>query len=116
VTDADQLLAPSLSTLSGRFATICHNYYYLFMTAARLPWARRIRLQQLHQLLSLLYGFSNLGIYFSLKANPNGMKRSHSGTLLAQGTGVNPSVETVWNWHTCSLMIFPSQTSSSLSG
>jgi hypothetical protein len=30
--------------------------------------------------------------------------------------GVNPSVETVWNWHTCSLMIFPSQTSSSLSG
>jgi hypothetical protein len=25
VTDADQLLAPSLSTLSSRFATICHN-------------------------------------------------------------------------------------------
>jgi hypothetical protein len=26
------------------------------------------------------------GICFSLKANPNGMKRSDSGTLLAQGT------------------------------
>ena len=36
VTNADQLLAPSLSTLSGRFATICHNYYYVFMTAAWL--------------------------------------------------------------------------------
>src|ERR1700693_3885522 len=29
------------------------------------------------------------------------MKTSDSGTLLAQGCGVNPSVETVWNWHTC---------------
>jgi hypothetical protein len=26
------------------------------------------------------------GICFSLKANPNGMKRSDSGTLLAQGS------------------------------
>jgi hypothetical protein len=26
------------------------------------------------------------GISFSLKANPNGMKRSDTGTLLAQGT------------------------------
>jgi len=34
----------------------------------------------------------------------------------AQFFGVNPSVETVWNWHTCRLMVFPSQTSSSLSG
>jgi integrase len=34
----------------------------------------------------------------------------------AQFFGVNPSVETVWNWHTCSSMIFPSQTSSSPSG
>ena len=34
----------------------------------------------------------------------------------AQSIGVNPSVETVWNWHTCSSMIFPSQTSSSPSG
>jgi hypothetical protein len=33
VSNADQLLAPSLSTLSSRFATICHNYYYVFMTA-----------------------------------------------------------------------------------
>jgi hypothetical protein len=32
VTNADQLLAPSLSPLSSRFATICHNYYYAFMT------------------------------------------------------------------------------------
>jgi hypothetical protein len=38
------------------------------------------------------------------------------GPLEAQERGVNPSVETVWNWHTCSLMVFPSQTSSSLSG
>ena len=28
VTTADQQLAPSLSTLSSRFAMICHNYYY----------------------------------------------------------------------------------------
>jgi hypothetical protein len=34
VSTADQLLAPSLSHLSSRFATICHNYYYVFMTAA----------------------------------------------------------------------------------
>jgi hypothetical protein len=34
VSNADQLLAPSLSTLRSRFATICHNYYYVFMTAA----------------------------------------------------------------------------------
>jgi hypothetical protein len=40
VSNADQLLAPSLSTLGNRFATICHNYYYVFMTAARLPWGR----------------------------------------------------------------------------
>ena len=39
VSNADQLLAPSLSTLSSRFATICHNYYYVFMTAERLPRA-----------------------------------------------------------------------------
>jgi hypothetical protein len=46
VTSADQLLAPSF--LSSPFVTICHNYYYVFMTAARLAWARTIRLQQLH--------------------------------------------------------------------
>jgi len=34
----------------------------------------------------------------------------------AQFFGVNPSVETVWYWHTCRSMVFPSQTSSSLSG
>ena len=33
----------------------------------------------------------------------------------AQGNGVNPSVETVWNWHTYSSVVFPSQLSSSLS-
>src|SRR6266403_981931 len=60
VTTADQQLAPSLSTLSSRFAMICHNYYF-FMTAARLPWARTIRLQQLYQSLPLLCVFSNLG-------------------------------------------------------
>jgi len=38
VTNADQLLVPSLSASSRRFATICYNYYYVFMTAARLPW------------------------------------------------------------------------------
>jgi len=63
VTTADQQLAPSLSTLGSRFAMICHNYYYFFMTAAHLPWARTIRLQlqQLYQSLSLLCVFSNLG-------------------------------------------------------
>ena len=34
----------------------------------------------------------------------------------AQNCGVNPSVETVWNWHTCGSMVFPSHSSSSLSG
>ncbi len=57
--------------------------------------ARTIRLQQLYQLLSLLCVFSNLGNLLFAQANPNDMKRSHSGTLLVQGTGVNPSVETV---------------------
>jgi hypothetical protein len=32
-----------------------------------------------------------LGICFSLKANPNGMKTLDSGALLAQTIGVNPS-------------------------
>ena len=59
VNNADQLLAPSLSHLSSRFATICHNYYYVFMTVERLAWARTIRLQQLHQLLLFLCVFSN---------------------------------------------------------
>jgi hypothetical protein len=36
VTDADQLLAPSLSILSSRFGTTCRNYYYVFMTADQL--------------------------------------------------------------------------------
>jgi integrase len=34
----------------------------------------------------------------------------------AQSPGVNPSVETVWNWHRCGSMIFPSQASSLASG
>jgi hypothetical protein len=38
------------------------------------------------------------------------------GTPKAQEDGVNPSVETVWYWHTCRSMVFPSQISSSLSG
>jgi hypothetical protein len=37
VTDADQLLAPSLSALSSRFTTICHNYYYVLMTVGASP-------------------------------------------------------------------------------
>jgi hypothetical protein len=43
-------------------------------------------------------------------------KAGSFSAVLAQFDGVNPSVETVWNWHTCSSMIFPSQTSSSPSG
>jgi hypothetical protein len=35
---------------------------------------------------------------------------------LAHSGGVNPSVETVWNWHTCGSMVFPSHSFSSLSG
>ena len=54
VSSADQLLAPSLSPLSSRFATICHNYNYDFMTAARLPWARTIRLQHPRDALYLV--------------------------------------------------------------
>jgi len=37
-------------------------------------------------------------------------------TSWAQGDGVNPSVETVWCWHTCRSMVFPSQTFCSPSG
>jgi hypothetical protein len=36
VTTSDQLLAPSSSPLSRLFAAICHNYYYVFMTAAHV--------------------------------------------------------------------------------
>jgi len=45
VTNADQLLAPSLSPLSSRFATICHNYYYVFMTADHVCASIAIMLQ-----------------------------------------------------------------------
>ena len=40
LSNADQPLALSLSTLSSRFATICHNYFYVFTTAACLGAAR----------------------------------------------------------------------------
>jgi hypothetical protein len=58
------------------------------------------------------FGFSVFsviwGICFSLKANPNGMKTSDSGTVLAQGTRlllqqwVNPLVRQfeLAHWHT----------------
>jgi len=36
-----------------------------------------------------------------------------SGTLLAHSIGVNPSVETIWNWHTCRSLDFATQTASS---
>jgi hypothetical protein len=32
VINGDKLLTPFSSALSGRFATICHNYYYTCMT------------------------------------------------------------------------------------
>src|ERR1700681_3941547 len=38
------------------------------------------------------------------------------GTLRKHDLGVNPSVETIRNWHTCRSMDFPSQTSSPPSG
>jgi hypothetical protein len=49
VTNADELLAPSLSSLGSRFATICHNYYYVFPkenrpsgeSSRRIAWAGR---------------------------------------------------------------------------
>ncbi len=43
------------------------------------------------------------------------LRKAREGTLPAHPVGVNPSVETVWNWHTCSSIVFPSQISSSLS-
>jgi hypothetical protein len=43
--------------------------------------------------------FQYLGNLVFAQANPNDMKRSHSGTLLVQGTGVNPPVETVLLTH-----------------
>ena len=76
VSTTDQLLAPSpsLSQLSSCFAAICHNYYYVFMTEARLPWARTIdsnsSINYFHfPMFSVIWG-----ICFSLKANPNGTK------------------------------------------
>jgi hypothetical protein len=84
----DESLSPSLFTFRSYFATIHRYYYYDFMTAqgARLSWARTDRLQPLHSLFWLLCVFSNLGNLLLLKANPNGMKTSDSGTVLAQGT------------------------------
>src|ERR1700757_739730 len=41
VTTSDQLLAPSSSPLSRLFAAICHNYYYVFMTAAHVHVLRQ---------------------------------------------------------------------------
>ncbi len=35
------------------------------------------------------------------------------GTNWAQSFGVNPSVETICNWHTCRSLDFPTQTASS---
>jgi len=63
-------------------------------------WARTIRLQQLYQLLSLLCVFSNLGNLLFAQANPNDMKRSHSGTLLVQGTRLLTLGETIL-WAHC---------------
>jgi hypothetical protein len=43
VTNADQLLAPSLSTLRSHFVTICHHYFCVFMTAISILeiWAHK---------------------------------------------------------------------------
>jgi hypothetical protein len=60
-----------LSTLRSRFATICHNYYYVFMTAARLPWAHDPRLQQLRPFLLTANNSNKSRNLLSLKANPN---------------------------------------------
>jgi len=87
VSNADRLLAPSLSPLtplSSRFGTICHNYYCVFMTPGRLPWAHRTRLQQLLLLVLTNNVFNKSGNLFSLKANPNAMKTSYSRTVRAQ--------------------------------
>jgi hypothetical protein len=35
---------------------------------------------------------------------------------LAHSNGVNPFIETVWNWHTCRLVDFPTQMVFSPSG
>jgi hypothetical protein len=53
------------------------------------------------------------GICFRSKANSKRYNPTLFGTLLAHLYGVNPSVETFWNWHTCGSMVFPSQTFSS---
>jgi hypothetical protein len=68
----------------SRFATICHNYYYVFMTAARclgrLPTDSNGSIQHfVFSVFSLTWGTC-----FSLKANPNTYKRRDSGTVLAQ--------------------------------
>ncbi len=84
VTNPDQLLAPSLSPLSSRFVTICHNYYYVFMTAARLPW-RTI----LHSMLSIsclqFYRFQQTGESASRsELTPNGLELAHKCTVAAR--------------------------------
>jgi hypothetical protein len=45
VTTSDQLLAPSSSPLSRLFAAICHNLYYVFMTAAHVSASIAIMVQ-----------------------------------------------------------------------
>ena len=84
VSNADRLLAPSLSPLSSRFGTICHNYYYVLMTAERLPWAHATRLQQLRPSLLTTHVSDKSENLFSLKANANGMKTRDSRTVRAQ--------------------------------
>jgi len=42
------------------------------------------------------------------------MAKLHAvATIWAQSNGVNPAVETIFDWHTCRSMDFPLQTTSS---
>jgi hypothetical protein len=54
------------------------------LEAAMLPWAHRDALQTVVSILYTPNVFNNLGICFSLKANPNPSNQKSFGTVLAR--------------------------------
>jgi predicted nucleic acid-binding protein len=94
---------------------------YLVRLYYQDPGADAVRvLAATDHVASATHGQAEMVAAFHRKLREGVIRPAAYNALLAQLRahidGVNPSAETVWNWHTCSLMVFPSQTSSSLSG
>jgi hypothetical protein len=80
--------------VNARACRACAEGYAIrFVADQHLPSKRDPRLQQLHFLLLPSQVFNNLGLCFSLKANPNGMKRSDSGTVIDEKDRRPPEAE-----------------------